>query len=174
VRREKPPSRRGRARTDCRRLSTSCPSTPTRHCISHPLPTVMSAFRIARSAALKVRPSAFRAPSALLRRGYADVASDKIQLSLVLPHQVRSQNTCLLSRPDAIGVCAFNWLEQEANNSVTGHIQERRCVRTSSLRSTPCNCLTDRCFLSTAYKSTSPLRPERWVSSPSTSPRLSN
>ncbi|KAF2430289.1 epsilon subunit of F1F0-ATP synthase N-terminal domain-containing protein [Tothia fuscella] len=47
----------------------------------------MSAFRIARSA-LKVRPSTFRAAAApVLRRGYADVASDKIALSLVLPHQ---------------------------------------------------------------------------------------
>ncbi|KAF2399532.1 epsilon subunit of F1F0-ATP synthase N-terminal domain-containing protein [Trichodelitschia bisporula] len=47
----------------------------------------MSAIRIARSA-LKVRPTAFRAPAPLmLRRGYADVASDKLQLSLSLPHQ---------------------------------------------------------------------------------------
>lgn len=45
----------------------------------------MSSLRVAR-AALRVRPSAFRAP--LLRRGYADVASDKIQLTLALPHQV--------------------------------------------------------------------------------------
>ncbi|KAF2095544.1 epsilon subunit of F1F0-ATP synthase N-terminal domain-containing protein [Rhizodiscina lignyota] len=44
----------------------------------------MSSFRIAR-AALRARPSAFRAP--MLRRGYADVASDKIQLTLALPHQ---------------------------------------------------------------------------------------
>lgn len=47
----------------------------------------MNSFRVAR-AALRVRPTAFAAP--LARRGYADVASDKIQLSLSLPHQVRS------------------------------------------------------------------------------------
>ena len=48
----------------------------------------MSAIRIARSA-LKVRQSTFRiAAQPLQRRGYADVASDKIKLSLTLPHQV--------------------------------------------------------------------------------------
>ena len=46
----------------------------------------MNSFRVAR-AALRVRPTAF-AP-AIARRGYADVASDKIRLSLALPHQVR-------------------------------------------------------------------------------------
>jgi len=49
-------------------------------------PLIMNSFRVAR-AALRVRPTAFAAP--LARRGYADVASDKIQLSLSLPHQVR-------------------------------------------------------------------------------------
>ncbi|KAF1991786.1 ATP synthase delta chain [Aulographum hederae CBS 113979] len=44
----------------------------------------MNSLRIARSA-LRARPTAFRAP--LQRRTYADVASDKIQLSLALPHQ---------------------------------------------------------------------------------------
>lgn len=47
----------------------------------------MSAIRIARTA-LRVAPSSIR--PAIQRRGYADVASDKIQLSLTLPHQVRS------------------------------------------------------------------------------------
>lgn len=47
----------------------------------------MNSFRVAR-AALRVRPTAFASP--LARRGYADVASDKIKLSLALPHQVRS------------------------------------------------------------------------------------
>jgi len=46
----------------------------------------MSAIRIARTA-LRVAPASFR--PAVQRRGYADVASDKIQLSLTLPHQVR-------------------------------------------------------------------------------------
>ena len=44
----------------------------------------MNAFRVARAA----RP-AFNAFRTVQRRGYADVAPDKIQLSLALPHQVR-------------------------------------------------------------------------------------
>lgn len=46
----------------------------------------MSAFRIARSA-FRARPAAIARP--IQRRGYAEVASDKIKLSLALPHQVR-------------------------------------------------------------------------------------
>lgn len=45
----------------------------------------MNTFRFARSA-LRARPSAIRAP--IQRRGYAEAVSDKIQLSLTLPHQV--------------------------------------------------------------------------------------
>ncbi|PYH90069.1 ATP synthase delta chain mitochondrial precursor [Aspergillus ellipticus CBS 707.79] len=44
----------------------------------------MSSLRFARSA-LRARPSAFRVP--LQRRGYAEAVSDKIKLSLSLPHQ---------------------------------------------------------------------------------------
>ncbi|OCL13605.1 epsilon subunit of F1F0-ATP synthase N-terminal domain-containing protein [Glonium stellatum] len=44
----------------------------------------MSSLRIAR-AAFRVRPAVIRAP--VQRRGYADVAADKIKLSLALPHQ---------------------------------------------------------------------------------------
>ena len=47
-------------------------------------------LRVAR-AATRIRPSAFRLP--LQRRGYADAVSDKIKLTLALPHQVRSQST---------------------------------------------------------------------------------
>ncbi|KAE9967213.1 putative ATP synthase delta chain precursor [Venturia nashicola] len=48
----------------------------------------MSAFRIAvRAVAPKIRPSTLRASPALLRRGYADVASDKLRVTLSLPHQ---------------------------------------------------------------------------------------
>jgi F-type H+-transporting ATPase subunit delta len=46
----------------------------------------MNSLRIAR-AALRVCPTAIARP--LQRRGYAEVASDKIKLSLALPHQVR-------------------------------------------------------------------------------------
>ncbi|KAG4415082.1 hypothetical protein IFR04_011761 [Cadophora malorum] len=47
----------------------------------------MNSLKIAR-VALRARPAAIKAP--LLRRGYAEAVSDKIKLSLVLPHQVRS------------------------------------------------------------------------------------
>jgi hypothetical protein len=51
----------------------------------------MSAFRIAvRAVVPRVRPSTLRASPSLLRRGYADVASDKLRVTLSLPHQVRS------------------------------------------------------------------------------------
>ena len=55
----------------------------------------MSAFRIARSA-LRARPAAIARP--IQRRGYAEVASDKIKLSLALPHQVRTARACRISR----------------------------------------------------------------------------
>ena len=50
----------------------------------------MNSLRIARTA-LRVRPTAIARP--LQRRGYAEVASDKIKLSLALPHQVRTSGT---------------------------------------------------------------------------------
>lgn len=46
----------------------------------------MSSLRFARSA-FRARPAAFRVP--IQRRGYAEAVSDKIKLSLALPHQVR-------------------------------------------------------------------------------------
>lgn len=46
----------------------------------------MNSLKVARSA-IRARPTFARA--ALQRRSYADVAPDKIQLSLTLPHQVR-------------------------------------------------------------------------------------
>ncbi|THZ83899.1 epsilon subunit of F1F0-ATP synthase N-terminal domain-containing protein [Aureobasidium pullulans] len=59
------------------------------------LAATMNSFRVAR-AALRVRPTAFAAP--LARRGYADVAADKIQLSLSLPHQVRLAQSTILAQ----------------------------------------------------------------------------
>ncbi|KAK1827921.1 ATP synthase [Podospora conica] len=44
----------------------------------------MNSLRVAR-AALRARPAAFRVP--VQRRGYAEAVSDKIKLSLSLPHQ---------------------------------------------------------------------------------------
>jgi len=52
--------------------------------VQQSLHVTMSAARFARTA---LRASALARP-AVQRRGYADVASDKIQLSLTLPHQV--------------------------------------------------------------------------------------
>ncbi|KAK0664814.1 ATP synthase subunit delta [Lasiodiplodia hormozganensis] len=45
----------------------------------------MNSFRVARTALRAARPAAFRAPIAQ-RRGYAEAASDKLKLSLALPH----------------------------------------------------------------------------------------
>ncbi|KAI9817803.1 MAG: delta subunit of the central stalk of mitochondrial F1F0 ATP synthase, atp16 [Pycnora praestabilis] len=45
----------------------------------------MNSIRVARTA-LRARSTAIRAPAQ--RRGYADAVSDKIKLSLALPHQV--------------------------------------------------------------------------------------
>ena len=47
-------------------------------------------LRIAR-ALTRVRPSLFQLP--LQRRGYADAVSDKIKLTLALPHQVGAPET---------------------------------------------------------------------------------
>jgi len=47
----------------------------------------MSAFRVAST--LRAAPRAFAAPRAVVaRRGYADIADDRLKLSLVLPHSV--------------------------------------------------------------------------------------
>jgi hypothetical protein len=53
----------------------------------------MNSLRIAR-AAMRARPAASKI--SLQRRGYADTVSDKIKLTLAMPHQVRpsSKNSC--------------------------------------------------------------------------------
>ncbi|KAH7126670.1 ATP synthase [Dendryphion nanum] len=62
----------------------------------------MSSLRIVR-AALRVKPTSALRP--LQRRGYADVASDKIKLSLVLPHQAifKSQDVVQVNLPAETG-----------------------------------------------------------------------
>ncbi|KAF2735119.1 epsilon subunit of F1F0-ATP synthase N-terminal domain-containing protein [Polyplosphaeria fusca] len=62
----------------------------------------MSSLRIAR-AAVRLRPAAIARP--LQRRGYADVASDKIKLSLSLPHQAifKSQDVVQVNLPAETG-----------------------------------------------------------------------
>ncbi|KAF2461516.1 mitochondrial ATP synthase-like protein delta chain [Lineolata rhizophorae] len=52
----------------------------------------MSALRIARTA-VRARPAAASIRTTFQRRGYADVAADKIQLSLTLPHQAIYKST---------------------------------------------------------------------------------
>jgi hypothetical protein len=90
----------------------------------------MNSFRVAR-AALRVRPTAFAAP--LARRGYADVAADKIQLSLSLPHQVRS-----LRSATSIRLAQLNARQKKKTENdglvltcivSTGHLQVAGCVR---------------------------------------------
>ncbi|CZT15547.1 probable ATP synthase delta chain precursor, mitochondrial [Ramularia collo-cygni] len=63
----------------------------------------MNSLRVARSA-LRVRPSALKA-APLMRRSYADVASDKIQLTLALPHQAiyKSQDVVQVNIPAESG-----------------------------------------------------------------------
>lgn len=72
-------------------FATAAVGPPHRSRTRTPLPphrsAIMNAFRVARAA----RP-AFNTLRAVQRRGYADVAADKIQLSLALPHQVRLGN----------------------------------------------------------------------------------
>ena len=60
-----------------------------------PINLVMNSLRIARSA-LRAQPTRLLAP--VIRRGYAEAVSDKIKLSLALPHQVRHA-AVLLSLP---------------------------------------------------------------------------
>lgn len=61
------------------------PLTPTTLFIHHHAAATMNSLRIARTA-LSARSVAFRAATPL-RRSYADVAPDKIKLTLALPHQ---------------------------------------------------------------------------------------
>jgi len=82
----------------------------------------MSSLRIAR-AALRARPVAIARP--IQRRGYAEVANDKIKLSLALPHQVRntSRRGSESRKPvDGLGIT-------EANYQSTVHLQVPGCVR---------------------------------------------
>ena len=69
-------------------FATTARGYPHRYRTPYTSPThrtaIMNAFRVARAA----RP-AFNAFRTVQRRGYADVAADKILLSLALPHQVR-------------------------------------------------------------------------------------
>lgn len=65
----------------------------------------MSSLRIAR-AALRARPAAIARP--FQRRGYAEAASDKIKLTLALPHQVRTATSRDSVRMGAVGMGGLN------------------------------------------------------------------
>ena len=80
-----------------RRRTNVASTSSCRHRAIDELAATMNSFRVAR-AALRVRPTAFAAP--LARRGYADVAADKIQLSLSLPHQVRLAQSTILAQSE--------------------------------------------------------------------------
>lgn len=103
----------------------------------------MSALRLVSAAARR----APRATISLQRRGYAEAASDKIKLSLVLPHQVRltSLSFCNCNLPllthSMLSVVLFDWT----------------CYNRLSF---------PRKML---YRSTLPRRLVTWVSSPTTS-----
>merc|ERR1712144_174920 len=77
---------------------------------------IMNSLRVARSA-LRARPTAFRAP--LQQRGYADVASDKIRLSLALPHQAiyKSQDVVQVNIPAESGEMGLVEIIEEAGGS---------------------------------------------------------
>lgn len=78
----------------------------------------MNSMKFAR-AALRARPALAR--PALQRRAYADVASDKIQLSLTLPHQVRFESSpAVASTPKG--------RDQVLTIYVTGYLQVAGCV----------------------------------------------
>lgn len=75
----------GIRRTSCR---ASTPASAITNALPTPAVVAMNSFRVARTALRAARPAAFRAPIAQ-RRGYAEAASDKLKLSLALPHSVR-------------------------------------------------------------------------------------
>jgi hypothetical protein len=141
---------------------------PASHCISPTTPSIMSSLRIAR-AALRVRPTAIARP--LQRRGYAEASSDKIKLSLALPHSVRIHD-CLSMRPDqllSLHCCGLK-LTTCARSLSTG---PRMC--TSPLtRPTPRKPRTKTNQSSAASRSTSLRKPARWVSWQTTCRRLNN
>merc|ERR1712130_810538 len=74
----------------------------TSNCPTPCPPHIMNSLRVARSA-LRARPTAFRVP--LQQRGYAEAVSDKIKLSLALPHQAiyKSQDVVQVNIPAESG-----------------------------------------------------------------------
>lgn len=91
----------------------------------------MNSLRVARSA-LRARPSALKAvQQPLLRRGYADVAPDKIQLTLALPHQVRRHRSRDGVNDHTSKDEGLSWRKLWAmlTCELAGYLQEQGCVR---------------------------------------------
>lgn len=102
----------------CSKLRSISQSKDDRLCIRviQPFAIIMNSLRIARSA-LRARPTAFA--TSIARRGYADVASDKIRLSLALPHQVRA---VVASEPKLLIA------DLRTDDMYPVHVQVSRCV----------------------------------------------
>lgn len=101
----------------------------------------MNSFRFARSA-LRARPSVFSMP--VQRRGYAEAVSDKIKLSLTLPHQVRlrtnwsTYQTPIVTVTDKYAIIDHLQLDRRVCQSCVLPRSERsmffRCPHTSDLK----------------------------------------
>lgn len=132
----------------------------------------MSSFRLSR-AALRARPAAIFNP--VQRRGYADAVSDKIKLSLALPHQV-----CPFSDPSST---AKGTLKASPNGNASSTLTFFLCRLSTSLLM--CTCPSNptaqmvqlevadpSCF--SVFKSTFQPSLVRWASSLSTYHRSNN
>lgn len=86
----------------------------------------MSAIRVAR-VALRARSAAVARP--IQRRGYADAVSDKIKLSLALPHQVRTSHALYSSGPEP----------ENANTAYSLFISRKMCTKDREFLSIPTN-----------------------------------
>jgi F-type H+-transporting ATPase subunit delta len=86
----------------------------------------MSAFRLSR-VALKARPAALR--SSVQRRGYAEAVSDKIKLSLALPHQVRVLRSGVERPAKYLSSCHFTFADVF---EAPVNLQIYRCVCSTS------------------------------------------
>jgi ATP synthase, Delta/Epsilon chain, beta-sandwich domain len=89
----------------------------------------MSAFRLSRVAlkARPVRPAALR--SSVQRRGYAEAVSDKIKLSLALPHQVRVLRSGVERPAKCLSSCYCTFTDVF---EAPVNLQIHRCVRSTS------------------------------------------
>jgi hypothetical protein len=163
ARRLNPPSAELRVRRFTNKLRQ------TSNCILTTPPSIMNSFRIAR-AAVRARPAAIARP--IQRRGYAEVASDKIKLSLALPHQVCTASTRQETR---IAISWRKFCRVELTASCVVYLQVTGCVCLLRLRPIPqCeDTITDE-RLDIASRSISLPRPVIWVSWPTTFPQLSS